>query len=212
MHRHGCDHGRHGGRGERAWGAFKAAGRGWGDNFGGGWGGERGGEWGFGPSGGRGGRGGRGRMFAGGELRLVLLKLIGDEPRHGYELIKAIEELTGGVYAPSPGTVYPTLSLLEDEGAIAPSADDAATRKAFAATAQGQAELADKADEIEAIFARLGGLGESEERAHKPELFRAMANLAGVLRHRYRTGTIDKVTIEAIVDLIDDAAKKIERL
>jgi DNA-binding PadR family transcriptional regulator len=169
-------------------------------------------EWDIGHDGWGGQRRGRRGSLDRNELRLVLLKLIGDQPRHGYELIKAIEELTGGVYAPSPGTVYPTLSLLEDEGAIAPSADDAATRKAFSATAQGQAELAEKADEIEAIFARLGGLGEREEQAHKPELLRAMANLAGVLRHRYRTGSIDKATVEAIVDLIDEAAKKIERL
>jgi DNA-binding PadR family transcriptional regulator len=211
MYRQGCENGRHGHRG---WGAWKAAGRGFG-GWGGGSGGDWGGDWGFGPGGGRPGNfrgGGRGRMFAGGELRLVLLKLIGDEPRHGYELIKAIEELTGGVYAPSPGTVYPTLSLLEDEGAIAPREGDTGSRKAFSATAQGEAELTEKADEIEAIFARLTGVGESQERSHKPELFRAMANLASVLKHRYRTGTIDKVTIEAIVDLIDDAAKKIERL
>ena len=58
--------------------------------------------------------GGRRRMFDGGELRLVLLKLIQDEPRHGYDLIKEIEELTGGAYAPSPGVVYPTLSMLAD--------------------------------------------------------------------------------------------------
>jgi DNA-binding PadR family transcriptional regulator len=57
-------------------------------------------------------------MFEGGELRLVLLKLIADEPRHGYELIKAIEDLTGGDYAPSPGIVYPTLTMLEDMGLI----------------------------------------------------------------------------------------------
>ena len=50
------------------------------------------------------------RMFDGGELRLVLLKLIADEPRHGYDLIREIEELTGGAYAPSPGVVYPTLT------------------------------------------------------------------------------------------------------
>ncbi len=64
-------------------------------------------------SGGRRGRRAR-RMFEGGELRLVLLKLIADEPRHGYDLIRAVEELTGGEYAPSPGVVYPTLTLLQD--------------------------------------------------------------------------------------------------
>ena len=82
----------------------------------------------FGDEGGRGGRG-RGRrarrMFESGELRLVLLKLIADEPRHGYDLIRAIEELTGGEYAPSPGVVYPTLTLLQDMGLI----EEAARRR-----------------------------------------------------------------------------------
>ena len=85
-------------------------GRGWGrgfGGFGGGWGGD---EWG---GGGRHGRGGRRRMFDSGELRLVLLKLIADQPRHGYDLIRAIEELTNGAYAPSPGVVYPTLTMLQ---------------------------------------------------------------------------------------------------
>src|SRR5262250_1986022 len=64
----------------------------------------------------RGGR--RRRVFDSGELRLVLLKLISDQPRHGYELIRAIEELSGGSYVPSPGMVYPTLTLLQDMGQI----------------------------------------------------------------------------------------------
>jgi len=74
----------------------------------------------FGDEGWGGGRRGRRtrRMFESGELRLVLLKLIADEPRHGYDLIRAIEELTGGEYAPSPGVVYPTLTLLQDMGLI----------------------------------------------------------------------------------------------
>ena len=84
-----------------------------------------GGDWGpfhfdFGdkPSGWGRGRRGRKRMFESGELRLVLLKLIADEPRHGYDLIRAIEDLTGGEYAPSPGVIYPTLTLLQDMGLI----------------------------------------------------------------------------------------------
>ena len=80
-----------------------------------GWGGR--GRGGFGGGDGEpGGR--RGRMFDGGELRLVLLKLIADAPRHGYDLIRQVEELTGGAYAPSPGIVYPTLTLLGDMGLI----------------------------------------------------------------------------------------------
>ena len=85
--------------------------RGWG---GGGW---EGGDWSAEFGRGRGGRGKR-RMFESGELRLVLLKLIADQPRHGYDLIRAIEELTHGSYAPSPGVVYPTLTMLQDMGLI----------------------------------------------------------------------------------------------
>ena len=152
-------------------------------------------------------------MFGPGELRLLLLKLIGDEPRHGYELIKAIGELTGGAYEPSPGAVYPTLSLLADEGVIAETAgvDDTA-RKAFETTEAGNNELADRAEEADALIAKLTAMSGDEERGRAPELFRAMGNLASVLKHRYRDGRFDTETIQEIVDIIDDAAKRIERL
>ncbi|WP_374409235.1 PadR family transcriptional regulator [Pelagerythrobacter sp.] len=168
----------------------------------------------FGPRGpfGGGGRGHRrGRMFGHGELRLALLKLLADEPRHGYELIKAIEELTGGDYAPSPGAVYPTLQLLADEGMIEERGDDT-PRKAFAATDAGRAELAEKADEVEVLFERLSAHGEREQRGRSPHLWRAMGNLANVLKHRARSGKLDQGTIDEIVDMIDDMAKRIERL
>ena len=67
---------------------------------------------------GRGGRGDLARFFAHGDLRLVILHLIAEKPRHGYEIIKAIEERVGGAYSPSPGTVYPTLTLLEELGHV----------------------------------------------------------------------------------------------
>jgi DNA-binding PadR family transcriptional regulator len=170
-------------------------------------------DWGESPFGGTGrGRRGRGRMFAGGELRLVLLKLIADQPRHGYELIKAIEELTGGTYAPSPGTVYPTLSLLEDEGAIAESADGGSGRKAFAATDQGIGELAEKSDEVAALITRLSGLGERDAHQRPPEIGRAFGNLGRVLANRFGSGKLDPQALEQIVDIIDEAAKRIERL
>ena len=97
---------------------------------------------------GRRGRRGR-RMFESGELRLVLLKLIADEPRHGYDLIRAIEEITGGEYAPSPGIIYPTLTLLQDMGHIEEAPGEGA-RKPFQATEEGRAHLAEKEHEVEA--------------------------------------------------------------
>ncbi len=165
----------------------------------------------FGPGGG-GMRGRRGRMFGQGELRLALLKLVADQPRHGYELIKAIEELTGGDYAPSPGAVYPTLQLLADEGAIEERADEGSTRKSFAATEQGRAELGQKSAEVEALFARLSEHGARQHRGRSPHLFRAMGNLANVLKHKARSGSLDADAVDQIVDMIDEMAKRIERL
>ena len=90
-----------------------------------------------------GGFGGReGRMFDSGELRLVILALIAEKPRHGYEVIKALGERVGGDYSPSPGVVYPTLTLLEDMG-YASASVDAASRKLYAITPEGQAHLDD---------------------------------------------------------------------
>src|SRR3954452_5839758 len=133
-----------GGRGGRG-------GRGWG-----GWGGGEGGEGGAWTGGwARDAR--RRRMFDSGELRLVLLKLIADQPRHGYDLIRAIEELTGGEYAPSPGVVYPTLTLLQDMGLIEEAAGER-PRAPFQITEAGRAYLEENAQESEELIARLKDL------------------------------------------------------
>ncbi len=163
----------------------------------------------------------RGRMFGQGELRLALLALIAEEPRHGYELIRAIEDMTGGGYAPSPGAVYPTLQMLEEEGLIKPakvkSEDDdeeTSSKKPFKATKAGKAELADREDEVEELLGRISEHGERAERVRQrsPDLFRAMGNLANVLKNRASSGKLDKEAIDQIVDIIDEVAKRIERL
>lgn len=158
----------------------------------------------------------RGRMFGQGELRLLLLTLISQQPRHGYELIKAIEEMTAGSYAPSPGTVYPTLSLLEDEGAIREVASGDEPRKAYEATEKGREELDSRTDEAEALVERLSDHGERHAERGKafatPEMFRALGNLAQVVKIRARKGGLDEDTMAQIVDLIDEMARKIERL
>ena len=159
----------------------------------------------------RGRRGRRGRMFAQGELRLALLALIAETPRHGYELIKEIEEMTGGAYAPSPGAVYPTLQLLEDEGAIE-EAEAEGAKKPFAATQQGRDELETRQDEVETLMRRLGRHGERTTTVRSHDLFRAMGNLGSVLKNRARAGKLDENTINEIVDMIDEMAKRIERL
>jgi DNA-binding PadR family transcriptional regulator len=180
--------------------------------FGGGWDRPFGGGFGSWDEDGAGRRGGapRGRMFGSGELRLVLLKLIADEPRHGYQLIKAIEELTQGAYAPSPGVVYPTLSLLADEGAVKETEGEG-SRKAFAITQQGQAELTERAVEAERILARLTARAEGQRRGPPPQIARALGNLMMVLRQRKHEEPAAELH-NAIVDILDDAAKRIERL
>lgn len=157
------------------------------------------------------GHGPRRRMFDSGELRLVLLKLIADEPRHGYDLIRQIEELTGGAYAPSPGVIYPTLTLLDDMGQIEAQQSDGA-KKLFAITPDGQAELDANRDLIDALIARLAAVGEERQRTDSASIRRAMGNLRQVLINRLGQRDVDADTLHAVVGFIDEAAQKIERL
>ena len=155
--------------------------------------------------------GGRRRMFDGGELRLVLLKLIAEAPRHGYDLIREIEERTGGAYAPSPGVVYPTITLLADMGLIEDQQAEGA-KKVFAITAAGTAHLDERAAEVEALMARLAEVGEARERHRGGPVRRAMGNLRAVLGGQLGNGEISAERLHAIADILDDAARRIERL
>ena len=167
----------------------------------------------FGDSGWSGGRRGRRsrRMFEGGELRLVLLKLIADEPRHGYDLIRAIEELTGGEYAPSPGVVYPTLTLLQDMGMIEEAAGEGA-RKPFQATDEGRKHLDERSDEVEALFERLSDLAPDERPTAGPAIGRAVKNLMTALSHRVGRDGLDEDLLHEIAAILDEAAQRIERI
>lgn len=157
------------------------------------------------------GRGGRRRMLDSGELRLALLKLIGDQPRHGYDLIRAIEELTGGAYSPSPGVIYPALSMLVDMGHIE-EAEAEGPRKVFSATAAGIAELSQNAEKADALFARLSALRSTSERIDQGPLKRAMENLRMALRDRIGGEAVEKSTVHQAADILDEAARRIERL
>ena len=171
-------------------------------------------DFGDGPGGWGGGRHrrrDRKRMFEGGELRLVLLKLIADEPRHGYDLIRAIEDLTGGEYAPSPGVVYPTLTLLQDMGLI-DEAPGEGPRKAFQATDEGRAHLEERAEEVEALFERLEDLKPSARTTAGPAIGRAVKNLMTALSHRVSRDGFDEELFLEIAAILDEAAQRIERI
>jgi DNA-binding PadR family transcriptional regulator len=150
-------------------------------------------------------------MFDSGELRLVLLKLIADEPRHGYDAMRAIEELTGGSYAPSPGVIYPTLTMLQDMGLIE-EGEGGGSRKVFSATAEGRAHLEQNAKEVEALFERLSEAGEPRRRAGGTPINRAVGNLLSALWNRVTREEMDSDQLHRIAAILDEAAQKIERL
>ena len=156
----------------------------------------------------RGGRGPGGRMFQHGDLRLLILALIAEAPRHGYEIIREIESRVGGAYAPSPGVVYPTLALLEDLGFVA-SATTEGTKRQYTVTATGTAHLAENQSTIDAIFARIDEAGSGPETG--PRVLRAMANLRFALRLRLGRGAVDVAAADKIAAILDTAAGEIER-
>jgi DNA-binding PadR family transcriptional regulator len=114
--------------------------------------------------GGRHGRGGNGdemragRMLAQGDLRLIALALIAEQPRHGYEIIKLLEDKTDGWYAPSPGIVYPTLTFLEETGLVTAQADGA--KKLYSITDEGRTELNANRAIVDSVLKRLDAVGE----------------------------------------------------
>ena len=163
----------------------------------------------FGRGMGGGGEGGRRRgLYDSEELRLVLLSLIAEQPRHGYDLIREIEERTGGEYAPSPGVIYPTLTMLQDMGLIVES-DAAGTRKVYAATLEGTQHLAEKKDEVAALLARIDEL-KSAQRGDRAPVRRAMRNLHLALAEKVARSDNDEL-MHKIAALLDEVTQKIER-
>lgn len=165
----------------------------------------------FGHDPGHGDGGGFGRrrgLYDGDELRVVLLALIAQTPRHGYDLIREIEERSGGLYAPSPGVVYPTLTMLQDMGLIEESAA-AGTRKVYAATAEGQAHLKENKEHADALLARLAEL-KSAQKGDRGPVRRAMRNLHAALAEKLARADSDE-TMHKIAALLDEATQKIER-
>ena len=138
---------------------------------GGRWGGGRGWRGHFGPGHGWGGRHGggnmmrAGRMLAQGDLRLIALALIAEQPRHGYEIIKVLEDKTAGWYSPSPGIVYPTLTYLEEAGYVTAEVEGA--KKRYAITEEGRAHLEDNRDFVDAVLERLALIGERVARMRR---------------------------------------------
>jgi len=157
-----------------------------------------------------GGRHALGRFFAHGDLRLVILNLIADKPRHGYELIKEIEDSVGGAYSPSPGVIYPTLTLLEELNYVEASADGA--KKLYTITDEGRAFLAANRATVDALLSRMAEAAGTQGRGRAPGIIRAMENLKMALKLRVASGKLSDEQIDRIAQVIDEAAAKVEKL
>jgi DNA-binding PadR family transcriptional regulator len=162
-----------------------------------------------GAPGDRGGRGG-GRVFGHGGLRLVLLQLIADKPSHGYELIKAIEERLNGAYSPSPGVIYPTLTLLEDLG-YTTVAESTGGRKLYSITDAGHEFLAANRAAADAMLARMNVAG-SPGNGRPPQVVRALENFKLAVRMRLGRAPLTEAQANAFAAVLDSAAQSIERL
>ena len=172
---------------------------------------------GFGRGGGRfgshrgGGRGGRvARVFDHGDLRYVLLHLIAEKPRHGYEIIKELEDRFGGAYSPSPGTVYPTLSLLEDLG-YATARTEEGNRKVYEITDEGRKYLEENRNTVDDIFGRVDDFAS----CFGPAVAGLGKAFGGLGRAAFRSAMRhqgDEEQLRRMVDILERAAREIEGL
>ena len=154
---------------------------------------------------------GRRRLFEAGELRLVLLALLREHPRHGYDFITDIQARAGGAYAPSPGVIYPTLTMLEELGHIRQVEADG-TKRLFAITPAGATYAEERQTEVNVAMARLAALGAEHRWMDAGPVSRAMQNLKAVLHQRLAAAGADKAVLFDVAELIDEAARRIERL
>jgi DNA-binding PadR family transcriptional regulator len=182
-----------------------------------GFGGRERGGFGFGFGGrergggfGRGFGGGRERLFDAGDVKLVILKLLSEQPSYGYQIIKTMEERLAGGYTPSAGVVYPTLTMLEEEGLAVASSDS--NKKVYSLTAEGIAYLEANKRRVEELFARLEEAGQGFERGRSPELMKAFLNLRGAVMAKVTRGNVKPDQITKMTEAINAAAKAIDEL
>jgi DNA-binding PadR family transcriptional regulator len=148
-------------------------------------------------------------MFGAGEIKFVILRLLKEKPRHGYEVIKALEERMGGWYTPSPGTVYPTLQLLEDQGYV--RAMEEGGKKVYQITPEGERYLEEHRDLLDEIVDRVRDTVRDFTGGAVGELQREFGRLAkGTFRHAWRRGPEDPA-VKRVVEILRRAADEIEQ-
>jgi DNA-binding PadR family transcriptional regulator len=155
------------------------------------------------------GRAWRRRWFESGDMKYVILKLLRDKPRHGYEVMKELEERMHGCYSPSPGTVYPTLQWLEDEGLV--GAKDVEGKKVYEITDAGRKFLDEHKDVVEDIFERVKDAVDQALGGGMGEINHAVGRL---VRTVYRTGwrARDDAARTRVADILRRAAEEVDSI
>lgn len=150
----------------------------------------------------------REKMLEASEIRLLMLHFLEQRAAHGYELIKSVEELSKGEYSPSPGIIYPNLTLLEEMEAIQ-VVDAQATRKAYRLTPAGRAQLAEQREMVLSLIARLSSLAVLVNNRRIPAVEQAIHGLKVALNRRLAQEDISDAALQTLIQALHDAAEKI---
>jgi DNA-binding PadR family transcriptional regulator len=165
----------------------------------------------WGPKGGRHHRGRMGRIFEQGDLKYVILRLLEEKPRHGYEIIKELEDRFSGAYSPSPGTVYPTLTMLEDLGYAKVSPDESG-RKVYSITPEGSAYLAEHSTTVDSIFERIARFVEGFLDEPMMDVNHAFRRVGRAAYGNASRNVNDKARLQQIKEILERAAADLEAL
>jgi DNA-binding PadR family transcriptional regulator len=158
--------------------------------------------YGFGPR--------RGRVFEKGDLKYVILDLLNEKPSHGYEVIRALEGRFRGFYSPSPGSVYPTLQLLEDLGYVSATQQDG--KKVYQITDEGRKFLEENRRSVEDIWGRVGGGWDPEIATELHEMKHELAGLGRLFGREMHAGRLNREKLRRIREVIAGAAREIEEI
>jgi DNA-binding PadR family transcriptional regulator len=149
-------------------------------------------------------------MFDAGDVKLVVMRLLSEQPSYGYQLIKSMEERLGGGYTPSAGVIYPTLTMLEEEGLATASTEN--NKKVYSLTPEGVEYLQAHRRRVDELFERLEETGRGFERGRTPEIMKAFMDLRGAVVSKVTRGNATEEQIRKITEAIHAAAKAIDEL
>jgi DNA-binding PadR family transcriptional regulator len=181
-------------------------GRFYGEGYGAGRGGHGRGHFGFERGFGR----GRERLFDAGDVKLVILRLLSEQPSYGYQLIKTMEQRLSGGYTPSAGVIYPTLTMLEEEGLATASSEN--NRKVYSVTTEGLEYLQANKEQVDELFERLEETGKGFERGRSPEMMKAFERGRFAVMARVSRENVTREQVRKISEAIHAAAKTIEEI